>query len=73
MKTCSLCGYEYEAGAVTACQSCPLHGGCALACCPRCGYQEPDLERSAAAGWLRRILLAAPHPAAAPPKTGGGC
>lgn len=43
---CGLCGYEYDPDQHIACQSCPLHSGCNLVCCPACGYQTVDPQRS---------------------------
>ncbi|MFO7792525.1 MAG: hypothetical protein ACQEQM_00610 [Thermoplasmatota archaeon] len=36
---CPLCGNEFEKGSVTACQSCPMGGGCNMVKCPNCGYE----------------------------------
>ncbi|MDW8065635.1 MAG: FeoA family protein, partial [Anaerolineae bacterium] len=33
-----------------------LGARCALTCCPQCGYQMPDLERSTSARWFRSLL-----------------
>jgi hypothetical protein len=43
---CGLCGYHYDPDQHIACQSCPLHSGCNLVCCPACGYQTVDPQRS---------------------------
>jgi Fe2+ transport system protein FeoA len=44
--TCPFCGHEFDAGENAACQTCPMHRGCSLVCCPACGYQMADARRS---------------------------
>jgi hypothetical protein len=53
LRTCALCGARYAEGRL-ACAACPLRRGCALECCPHCGYTEPP--ESGIAGWIRRLL-----------------
>jgi hypothetical protein len=43
-KRCALCGARYERG-VETCGGCPLHAGCAIECCPNCGYSSPKSSR----------------------------
>jgi len=43
---CIMCGYQYDPDLHLACQSCPLHSGCNLVCCPSCGYQTVNPQRS---------------------------
>jgi len=30
--------------------------GCAILCCPNCGYQIVDESKSSVASWLRKLL-----------------
>jgi Fe2+ transport system protein FeoA len=43
---CSMCGHSYDPDQHLACQSCPMHSGCSLVCCPNCGYQTVDPRKS---------------------------
>ena len=43
---CSMCGLSYDPDQHAACQNCPMHSGCNLVCCPKCGYQTVDPRRS---------------------------
>jgi len=43
---CNFCGYHYDPDQHLACQSCPLHSNCNLVCCPACGYQTVNPQRS---------------------------
>ncbi len=53
---CPLCGYEFDESAMQCHASCPMNAGCAMLCCPQCGYQMVDETKTRAAGWLRRLL-----------------
>jgi hypothetical protein len=56
---CALCGLVFDAAAVRrggACARCPLGGGCEVACCPRCGYATPVVERSALVRLFDRLF-----------------
>jgi len=67
--TCALCGHRFDPAASDACASCPLGRGCALVCCPECGYSVPDASRSAFAGLAARAqarLARRPRPKAVP-------
>jgi hypothetical protein len=57
MITCPLCGHEFEETALTCSAGCPLAAvqGCQLVCCPNCGFQMVDENKSKLAGWLRRL------------------
>lgn len=46
MITCSMCGHRFDPAAHQTCQGCPLHKGCQLACCPACGFENVDVQRS---------------------------
>jgi Fe2+ transport system protein FeoA len=43
---CGLCGLEYDPAQNRMCASCPLQSGCEMACCPACGYQAVNVQRS---------------------------
>ncbi len=64
---CPLCGFNFEPEGL-ACRDagCPLAGiqGCAMICCPSCGYQMVDERSSRLAGLLRGMQrkLAPPPP-----------
>ena len=51
---CPLCGFTFDATALTCHTSCPLSKGCNIVCCPNCGYQVPDEDRMRVAGSLKR-------------------
>lgn len=57
--TCSLCGYRFDPQERSACPGCPLNQGCQLVCCPVCGFESVDINRSTLALavknlWTRR-------------------
>jgi hypothetical protein len=51
-----MCGTLFDPGEHAACQSCPLVKGCNLVCCPVCGYETVDPERSRLVQALRMLL-----------------
>jgi len=53
---CPLCGYEFDASTMACHGNCPMSQRCVLICCPNCGYQLPDEEKTSLAAWLRRLL-----------------
>lgn len=55
---CPMCGTPFDPAVHTACDACPMSGHCTLACCPDCGYTTIDVERSAPAKLLNRLLSA---------------
>lgn len=55
---CSLCGTTFDPAVHTGCASCPMGGHCTLACCPNCGYTTIDVQRSASARLVGRLLSA---------------
>ncbi len=55
---CPMCGAAFDASVHNACAACPMSGHCTLACCPECGYTTVDVERSAPARLLNRLLAA---------------
>jgi Fe2+ transport system protein FeoA len=54
--TCPLCGHSFDPAAHLACQTCPLHAGCHLVCCPACGHTTVDPGRSRLVRWLTALL-----------------
>jgi hypothetical protein len=62
MVTCALCRQPYDETALACRGKCPLSDlyGCGLLCCPHCGYQSVDEEKSTAARWLQRLWPARP-------------
>lgn len=53
--TCPMCGGTFDPQANPACPSCPINSACSLACCPHCGYETVDPQRSQMVGLLRRL------------------
>ncbi len=53
---CPLCGYEFEASALSCHTSCAFNDSCGIICCPNCGYQIPDERKSRMANALRRFI-----------------
>jgi Fe2+ transport system protein FeoA len=43
---CSMCGHQFNPDQHLACQACPMQSGCSLVCCPACGYQTVNPDRS---------------------------
>jgi hypothetical protein len=54
--TCTMCGYRFDPDAHAACQACPLQRGCQLTCCPACGFEMVNPERSILARLAKRWL-----------------
>jgi len=53
--TCGLCGHRFAPSRETmACARCPMARGCAVLCCPRCGYEF--VTESRLVNWLRRLF-----------------
>jgi Fe2+ transport system protein FeoA/rubredoxin len=65
---CPMCGHVFDPAELQCHTACPIGAQCALTCCPQCGYQMPDPERSVSARWLRGLLgrLRLSRPASAP-------
>ena len=53
---CALCGHVFDASGQSCKPSCPMSGGCDVACCPRCGYSFPREEKGLA-GVLKKALV----------------
>jgi len=50
---CGLCGARFTHGTM-ACGSCPLHAGCDVVKCPKCGFQFPRSSRLVE--WTRALV-----------------
>jgi predicted Zn-ribbon and HTH transcriptional regulator len=55
---CELCGFEFDERTLVCHVRCPMAAGCAIICCPNCGYQAVDARQSQAAHWLERMRAA---------------
>jgi Fe2+ transport system protein FeoA len=53
---CPLCGHGFDPAAHLACQTCPLHAGCHLVCCPSCGHTTVDQGQSRIVRWITAFL-----------------
>lgn len=57
MLTCPMCGTQFDPDQHISCQACPLQTGCQLACCPNCGFEIVNVQKSVlarlAARWLK--------------------
>jgi hypothetical protein len=60
---CKLCGYEFDESGLDCQSVCPMAAlqGCALVCCPNCGYQVVDERKSGLARLLRRVWKSKPQ------------
>lgn len=54
--TCPMCGTRYDTTVHAACQTCPLHGGCQMVCCPACGHTTIDPSQSRLARAAARLF-----------------
>jgi len=54
--TCTMCGHRYNPDDYPSCQECPLQAGCHLSCCPLCGYEMIDPDKSRLARWFSRLF-----------------
>lgn len=52
---CALCGYEFDETGLACHTRCPLADGCAIVCCPHCGYQVVDETKSDMVSLARKI------------------
>lgn len=57
--TCSMCGHRFDPKEHIVCNGCPMQKGCQLVCCPACGYETVDVNRSIlvrlTSGWGARL------------------
>jgi Fe2+ transport system protein FeoA len=44
--SCPMCGHQFNATDHQLCLSCPLHKGCDMVCCPKCGYSTIGTRQS---------------------------
>lgn len=52
---CPMCGCRYDPRQHAACAGCPLNPGCALSCCPACGFSSADPSASLLARAFRKL------------------
>ncbi|MEW5987672.1 MAG: hypothetical protein AB1791_13650 [Chloroflexota bacterium] len=50
-----MCGYEFDQTALSCHVECPLAEGCAIICCPNCGYQVVDESKSSAVALAQKM------------------
>jgi Fe2+ transport system protein FeoA/rubredoxin len=53
--SCTVCGHIFDPLEQTACQSCPIYQGCAMVCCPACGFTTLDHNQSSIVRWIHRF------------------
>jgi hypothetical protein len=53
---CALCGHTFDPASLACHSACPLSAGCAVVCCPNCGYHMVNEARSETVTWLRRVI-----------------
>jgi hypothetical protein len=53
---CPFCGYRFDPNESNACRSCPLQRDCQLVCCPNCGYETIDVQRSKLVNFFTRLI-----------------
>jgi hypothetical protein len=56
MLTCPLCGTQFDPNQHLSCQACPLQRGCQLSCCPNCGFEMVNVQKSVLARLATRWL-----------------
>jgi hypothetical protein len=54
--TCTMCGHTFDPSGHAACGACPLQRGCQLVCCPACGFEMVNPDRSALARLAARFF-----------------
>lgn len=54
--TCTACGFRFDPAEHPGCASCPVHSGCATACCPNCGTSNINPSASRLARWVERLF-----------------
>lgn len=52
---CGMCGHRFNPDEHGACGACPLAPGCQLVCCPACGFETVNPQRST---WARNAQKA---------------
>jgi Fe2+ transport system protein FeoA len=53
---CPLCGFIFDETEMSCHASCAFNKGCAIICCPNCGYQVTDESKSRLARLARRVF-----------------
>ena len=59
---CPMCGHRFDSSAHQACKTCPLNRDCQLVCCPVCGYETVDPEKSGLARLASRLFASKYRP-----------
>lgn len=54
--TCQFCGYQFDPNENNVCRACPLQRDCQLVCCPNCGYETVDVQRSKLVSFFAKLL-----------------
>jgi hypothetical protein len=55
MLTCALCGHVYDPLGHSGCPACPLQNACSSVCCPQCGYQTVNEDKSVIVNLIRTL------------------
>jgi len=55
---CGMCGQRFNPDEHSACRRCPLAPGCQLVCCPTCGFESVNPQRSVLASNTLKISQA---------------
>jgi len=53
---CPLCGFTFDEAEMSCHTSCAFNKGCAIICCPNCGYQVTDESKSRLARLARKVF-----------------
>jgi hypothetical protein len=56
-----MCGHNFDPAGHHACAACPLQPGCQLVCCPQCGYELVDINKSRLVQIASRLFLRKRH------------
>lgn len=60
--SCIACGYRYPLSeGQDSCGPCPLHEDCSTSCCPKCGTNNINPDKSRLARWLQRVFNGGSH------------
>jgi len=55
---CGMCGQRFNPDEHSACGSCPLAPGCQLVCCPTCGFEMVNPQRSTLVRGAQKVTQA---------------
>jgi len=51
-----MCGHQYDPSENAQCPTCPLNKNCQLICCPVCGYETVDVNRSGILRFITKLF-----------------